>query len=144
MIYNVTSDFTKLSETSGTIQNTSRVYDIEVSDKATPDSGIILFGLNNFSFSNQTVYVRCIGGSAEIRVVPFTTDTTSGGASSASTADNFADDNDVENLYDDIFNQGGTSSGGDSAVTDPDMDSELDNIFGQYSTFNECTRFEVE
>ena len=130
MIYNVTSDFTKLNETSGTIQNTSRVYDIEVSDKATPDSGIILFGLNQLSF-NQTVYVRCIGGSAEIRVVPFTTDTTSGGASSSTPADEtFADDNDVENLYDDIFNQGGTSSGGDSAVTDPDMDSELDNIFG--------------
>lgn len=131
MIYNVTSDFTKLSETSGTIQNTSRVYDIEISDKATPDTGIILFGLNKFSFSNQTIYVRCIGGSAEIRVVPFTTDTTSGGASSPTPADdNFADDNDVENFYDDIFNQGGTSSGGDSAVTDPDMDSELDNIFG--------------
>lgn len=132
MIYNVTSDFTKLSETSGTIQNTSRVYDIEVSDKPTPDSGIILFGLNKFSFSNQTIYVRCIGGSAEIRVVPFTTDATSGGASSSSIPadETFADDNDVENLYDDIFNQGGISSGGDSAVTDPDMDSELDNIFG--------------
>lgn len=127
MIYNVTSDFTKLSETSGTIQNTSRVYDIEVSDKPTPDSGIILFGLNNFSFSNQTVYVRCIGGSAEIRVVPFTTGTTSGGASSSTTPadETFADDSDVDNFYDDIFNSGGTS-----AVTDPDMDSELDNIFG--------------
>ena len=106
MIYAVTSDFVKINETQGTIQNTSRVYDIEVSDKPEPNSGIILFGLNKFSFSG-TKYIRCIGGSAQVRVVPFATDSTGDNSSSSSSSidgEHFADDDEMQKAIDDIFN----------------------------------------
>ena len=86
MIYNVTNDFTKINETSGTIQNTSRVFDLEVSNSPEPNSGFLLFGLNKFSFHNETIYLRCIGGVADVRVVPFST---SGGGNAASNIDDF-------------------------------------------------------
>ena len=130
MLYTVTNDFVKINETQGTIQNSSRVFDIEVSDKSEPNSGIILFGLNKFSFSG-TKYIRCIGGAAQVRVVPFATD--NGGSTSSvddfdSQVDSilggetFANDDDMQNAIDDIFN-------GNSTVSDSDIDSELDNIF---------------
>ena len=132
MIYNVTNDFTKINETSGTIQNTSRVFDLEVSNSPEPNSGFLLFGLNKFSFHNETIYLRCIGGVADVRVVPFST---SGGGNAASNIDDFnsqldsilsgetfADDDDMQSAIDDIFNGSSTSS-------DPDIDSALDNIF---------------
>ena len=122
MIYTVTNDFVKINQTQGTIQNTSRVFDIEVSDSPSHNSGIILFGLNKFSF-NGTKYIRCIGGTAEVRVVPFATELSGGGVSSTSEGDNFADDNDMQNAIDDIFN------GNSNPSSDPDIDSELDNIF---------------
>lgn len=122
MIYHVNNDFIKINETSGTIQNTSRVFDLEVSDSPTPNSGIILFGLNKFSFSNETIYLRCIDGVADVRVVPFVTDS-SGGGSSSTSGDNFADDSDMENAYNDIFNGNGIPT------SDTDIDSALDDIF---------------
>lgn len=83
MNYNVTSDFTKLSETSGTIQNISYVHTLEISNSNSKNSGFLLFPLNKVSF-NGAVYVRCTdeGGRADIRVVNFIADS-SGGASSA-------------------------------------------------------------
>lgn len=133
LLYRVNTDFIKISETTGTIQNTSRVFDLEVSNQPEPNSGIILFGLNKFSFSNETIYLRCIDGVADVRVVPFTTDGSSGGGSSADDfdsqldsifgGDSFADDNDMENAFNDIF------SGGSSYASDPDIDSALDDIF---------------
>ena len=123
MIYTVTDDFVKINETQGTIQNSSRVYDIEVSDSPEPNSGIILFGLNKFSFSG-TKYIRCIGGAAQVRVVPFSTDNSGGGTSSSSIdGDNFANDTDMENAYNDIFNGNG------NPISDPDIDSAIDDIF---------------
>ena len=131
MIYTVTNDFVKINQTQGTIQNTSRVFDIEVSDSPSHNSGIILFGLNKFSF-NGTKYIRCIGGTAEVRVVPFATELSGGGSSvddfdsqldSILGGDNFADDTDMQNAIDDIFN------GNSNPSSDPDIDSELDNIF---------------
>lgn len=127
MIYHVTNDFVKITETSGTIQNSSRVFDIEVSDSPTPNSGIILFGLNQFSFSGSK-YIRCIGGSADVRVVSFDTKSTSdtddfdSQVDSILSGDQFADDNDLLNAIDDIFN-------GNSSSSDPDIDSALDDIF---------------
>lgn len=123
MLYRVNSDFIKISETSGTIQNTSRVFDLEVSNQPEPNSGIILFGLNKFSFSNETIYLRCIDGVADVRVVPFVTDS-SGGGSSSTSGDNFTDDSDMENAFNDIFNGGGISY-----ASDTDVDSALDDIF---------------
>ena len=74
MIYNVTDHFVQINETSGTIQNTSYIFDVEISNKAEIDSGILLFPLNKVSFSNQSLFARCIGGYAQIRVVPFILD----------------------------------------------------------------------
>ena len=134
LLYRVNSDFIKISETSGTIQNTSRVFDLEVSNQPEPNSGIILFGLNKFSFSNdETIYLRCIDGVADVRVVPFTTDATGGGSSvddfdsqldSIFGGDSFANDSDMENAFNDIFNGGGISY-----ASDTDVDSALDDIF---------------
>jgi len=130
MLYTVTDDFVKVAEAQGTIQNSSRVFDIEVSDKPEPNSGIILFGLNKFSFTG-TKYIRCIGGNAQVRVVPFATDFSGGGSSvddfnqqldSIIGGDHFANDDDMQQAIDDIFN-------GNSTISDPDIDSELDNIF---------------
>lgn len=70
MLYSIANEFVKISETRGTIQNTSSVYTVEVSDKATPDSGILLYPLNKMSFNGE-VYLRCIGGCAPVRVVSF-------------------------------------------------------------------------
>ena len=131
MLYTVTNDFIKINETQGTIQNTSRVFDIEVSDSPSPNSGIILFGLNKLSF-NGTKYIRCIDGNAEVRVVPFATDSTGGSSvddfnsqlDSILGGDSFADDNDMQNAIDDIFN------GNSNPSSDPDIDSALDDIFG--------------
>lgn len=64
--------FTRINETSGTLQNTSKICDVEVSNEAVENTGIILSPQDKFSFSNATLYVRCVGGGgAEIRVVPF-------------------------------------------------------------------------
>ncbi|MBR0062215.1 MAG: hypothetical protein IJP68_12140 [Selenomonadaceae bacterium] len=104
MRYNITGDFTKITETAGTIQNVSNVYTVEVSDKAEADSGIFLYPLNKFSFTDKTLFVRCvdINGHAEIRVTDFPVDSggiVSGGSSSA----NVATDEQIDNLLDDLF-----------------------------------------
>ena len=97
--------FTKLDPTTGTIQNNSLIYDVEVSDKAEVGSGILLHARNKYTFFNQVLYVRCCakGGWAEVNVVPFLVD--SGG----------------------IFSGGGSSG----VVDDPEhfTDDDLDDIF---------------
>ena len=106
MRYVVSNDFTKISETAGTIQNVGNVYPVEVSDKAEPDSGILLYPLNKISFSDKTLYIRCTeaDGQAEIHVVPFTVD--SGGSMSSggfSAAGDIATDEQIDDLLDDLF-----------------------------------------
>lgn len=71
MIYSLTENFTQISETTGTIQNASHIGTIEMSDSNAPDSGILIYPLQKVSFSDQTVYLRCIDGYAEARVLPF-------------------------------------------------------------------------
>ena len=106
MIYNVTNEFTKISETSGTIQNVGYVYPVEISDKAEADSGILLYPLNKISFADKTLYMRCAepNGQAEIHVVPFVVDsdgnTSSGGSS---TPANVATDEQIDDILDDLF-----------------------------------------
>lgn len=101
MRYEVTGEFVKIGETTGTIQNTSNVYAVEVSHKAEADSGIILYPLNKFSFNDAVLYVRCVdvGGRAVINVSPFVVDmgvgVISGGLSSGTAAFNDTDVADV-------------------------------------------------
>ena len=102
MLYNVTDQFTKLAETAGTIQNVSNIFSVEVSDTAEPNSGFLLFPLNKISVASTQLYVRCVDGTAEVRVVPFVDNsvTSSGGTSSAG---NVATDEQIDDLLDDIF-----------------------------------------
>lgn len=105
MRYNVTGEFTKISETTGTIQNVSN-YSVEVSDKAEAGSGILLYPLNKFSFNEVVLFMRCVdvGGRAEILVTPFTVDmgigVISGGGSSSGTQ-SFNDSTDVDDVFKD-------------------------------------------
>lgn len=106
MRYLVTNQFTQITETSGTIQNVGNVYPVEISDKAEPDSGILLYPLNKISFTDKTLFMRCTeaNGQAEIHVVPFTVDSgggTSSGGTSAPT--NVATDEQIDDLLDDLF-----------------------------------------
>ena len=71
MLYSLTGEFTQIAETTGTIQNSSHVGTIEMSTSDTPDSGILIYPLQKVSFSDQTIYLRCIDGYAEARVLPF-------------------------------------------------------------------------
>lgn len=113
MIYRVASEFLKINETSGTIQNTSHVHTLEISDKAESDSGILLFPLNQFTFSGEK-YLRCIdNGTIAVRVVSFSNHTS---------GDSYSDD-DPNALIEDIWNNPNT---GDS--DDPFID-DLNNIF---------------
>lgn len=82
MRYIVSGEFTKIDETSGTIQNTSKINVVEVSDTNEKGSGIMLYPLDRFTFS-KSLYARCVdGGGAEVRVVPFEVDAQGGGVSS--------------------------------------------------------------
>ena len=129
MLYSIASEFVKINETHGTIQNTSSVYTVEVSDKAEIDSGFLLMPLNKMSFDGE-VYLRCAegGGRALIRVVSFLVN--SGGVASESsvTVDDslVITDEELDTLLDEAFNGDGTSS----VPADPEIDQLLDDIFG--------------
>lgn len=120
MIYNVTSSFTRITETAGTIQNNSYIYPIEVSNQAVADSGILLYPLNKFSFSGTQLYLRCIegGGRAEIRIVPFTLDfgISQGGTSTATDSLDAA----VDEIISDAMSGNYTS--------DPDTDATINDM----------------
>ena len=104
MRYLLTKDFIKISETSGTIQNVSDRNIVEVSNQAVAGSGLLLFPKKFFSFSYSDLFVRCVagGGGAEIRVVPFATNTAGGNQSigeySEESDDAFIDD--MTHLFD--------------------------------------------
>ena len=92
-----------------------------MSTSNTPDSGILIAPLQRITFSGRTIYLRCIDGWAEARVVPFIVD--SGGGSSSSDT------------------QGGGSTVDDSQIiTDEEVDQLLDDIFDQQRPLDECTR----
>ena len=132
MRYTVTSEFTRINESGGTIQNTSNIYTIEVSAYTSKDSGILVYPLNTITFRGSPVYMRCIDDNAlaDVRVVSFTI-----GGESATVADEntvvidgvtytVAGGADVNSGIDAAFNGDGSTSSGD-----PDFDSSLDNIF---------------
>ncbi|MBQ6298712.1 MAG: hypothetical protein IJK81_13695 [Selenomonadaceae bacterium] len=112
MNYPLSKQFTKISETSGTIQNPSRFKTIEVSNSNEPSSGLLLEPLQKYTFQNVTIYLRCIDGNSEARVVPFSVDSGGGGSSNSSSTSeqNFN--------IDDIWND----TTGDSSATDFDAD----------------------
>ena len=124
LIYNLTNTFTRLSESTGTIQN-SGSGSIEVSNQRTFGTGIILKPGEKFSFTNTTLYARAEGKNSIARVVPFLLGaggvaTVSGGGGDSSVPSDYSGD--VEDIWDDT--QTSTQS------YDPDFDNVLDNIYG--------------
>lgn len=154
MRYTVTSEFTKLNESEGTIQNTSQIYSLEVSAYQSKDSGILVYPLNSITFKGSPVYMRCIDtdGFIDVRVLSFDNVTPSedddpnvviidgipytveSGANMNSATNSIFDDDtnpvtsgdDINTVIDNIFNGTDTAP----ASGDTDFDSSLDNIFG--------------
>ena len=129
MRYLLSKNFTKISRTSGTVQNTSRTCTLEMVESDEPDTGVLILPLQKHSFQNTAIYLRCIDGWAEACVVPFVLDvgTSTGNSPSSSGSvaegDNFADDDEVEKMFDDIFGSNENVTG------DNEFNSELDNLF---------------
>lgn len=87
MIYNLTQSFTQITETTGTIQNTSNITTLEMSTSNTADTGILIYPLEKVSFSNKTIYLRCVDGAgARARVIPFELVTEGGDMQAVSSA----------------------------------------------------------
>lgn len=116
LLYSLTTDFTKLNETQGTVQNSSNIFTLELSDSTEPDSGVLIYPLNKLSFSG-TKYLRCIDGNSLARVVSFAE--VAAASSSGSSDDNVAD------VIDEIWNNAGDSS----AVEHDDFSDVLNDIF---------------
>ena len=74
MKYLISKDFTKIDETSGTVQNSGSSGTIEMSETNEPDTGVLLYPQQKHSFRDAVIYLRCIDGWAEARVVPFKLD----------------------------------------------------------------------
>ncbi len=74
MRYLLSKEFKKISETSGTIQNASNIRTLEMTTFAVPNSGILIPPLRTHTFTGTTIYLRCVDGWAEARVVPFIVD----------------------------------------------------------------------
>ena len=75
MRYMLSKEFTKISETSGTIQNASQIRTIEMSTSNAAGSGILINPLQKHTFSNlSNVYLRCVDGQCAACVVPFFVD----------------------------------------------------------------------
>lgn len=88
MEYIVTSDsFTKISETAGTLQNLDKENEIEMSESPVFDSGLRVKTGEKLNFSNTDIYLRCVkdGGTAIVRIVPFSVDVKGGDDSSVDT-----------------------------------------------------------
>ena len=105
MIYHVTNQFVPINETSGTIQNSGFIHDVEVSDKPEVNSGILLRPHDKISFSGTTLYMRCVdeNSAVDIRVVPFfiNAGTNSGGGSST---DDYTQDDAANDIINDAWN----------------------------------------
>ena len=118
MIYTITSEFTKLNESQGTVQNSSNIFTLELSDSNIPDSGVLIYPLNQLSFSG-TKYLRCVDGTVQARVVAFAAVAATDNAAGSVVED------DNEDVINDIWNNAGDSS----AVEHDEFSDVLDNIF---------------
>lgn len=104
LVYHVSKEFVRIEDVSGTIQNVSNVYTVEVSDRAVENSGVLIFPLNQLAFCGQ-LFMRCTDGFAEVRVVPFG----QGGGISAVTLDgetyNVATASDISDMLNSVFEE---------------------------------------
>lgn len=78
ILYILSKDFTEISATTGTVQNASKICTLEMSNTNTPDSGILIAPLQKVTLNGKTIYLRCVDGYAETRVLPFVVDFSDG------------------------------------------------------------------
>ena len=126
MLYTLTSSFTRLSETTGTIQNSSS-HSIEVSNQEIFGTGVVIKPGETFSFSNAILFARCEGAKAVVRVVPFVLG--AGGTSSSSSSPDYTGD--VEDMWNDSGDP--TQEMWDNPTDEPydaDFDKVIDGIYG--------------
>lgn len=127
MIFNIGANFARLPFATGTVQNVSSLYAVELSEDPSNEGGILLFPREKFSFSRTTLYARCSGGLVRLNVVAFVDDQ-SGSDSDSTVVDDstVATEDELDNLMDEIFS-GGSSSADDER--DPDVDAMIDDVF---------------
>lgn len=98
------AEYTKLSVSSGTVQNISVGAPVELTTtRNTPNSGIILYPRQKYQFSSATLYAKSAWDTnqlVEIRVVPVIS---GGGGGGGGGGGNTADDADVEDMLEDVF-----------------------------------------
>lgn len=98
MIYELNQNYTKIAETTGTIQNESHINTIEMS-QSNQDSGILIYPLQKVSFSNKDVYLRATDGAARARVIPFTVDMGSSSDSGGSIETDSFNQDDIDDIF---------------------------------------------
>lgn len=128
MLYTLTSSFTRLSETTGTIQNSSS-HSIEVSNQEIFGTGVVIKPGETFSFSGANLFARCEGAKAVVRVVPFVLGAGGSGSSSSSGTPDYTGD------VDDMWTDSGdpTQEMWDNPTDDPyddEFDKVIDHIYG--------------
>ena len=133
MLYNISDEFTKISQTRGTIQNTSQCYSVEISDNAVTGNGFLLYPFRCVSFTGN-IFARCAerGGHVRINVVSFVVNASGNSSGGGSYIDDssVASDSDIDNLLDDIFGNDDTPhSAAPSVASDADIDSLIEDIF---------------
>ena len=103
MRYTIGGDFIRINESSGTIQNTSQIYTLEVSTVATANSGLLVYPLKSFPFRGSPVYLRCVdrNGVIDVNVAPFTFGTSGGISSSGDTSYQTFDEQDLNDIFKD-------------------------------------------
>lgn len=140
MTYIISQDaITKISETSGTIQNTSQIEKVELSEREDFQNSIILYPMQSYTYSKQ-IYAKLFdsgGLSAELRVVNFI----AGGGSSSTVPSDIATDDEFNSMLDEILNgnasedtisgAGGTATVNGTVhnvISDNDFNSMLDDL----------------
>lgn len=129
------NEVTKITETSGTLQNISQLNAVELSESAEFTNNIILYPLQKVSFQTQ-LYARLSGGAVlpvELRVIPIQLD---GGGSSGggdTPSGTIATNAEFEEMLDEVLP---TVEGGDitptvpsgAVATDEEFDDLLDDL----------------
>ena len=102
MFYDLSDEFTKISQTGGTIQNTSQCYSVEISDNAVAGNGFLLYPLRSVSFSGN-VFLRCTesGGHVRVNVVSFVVNASAGSSGNSSSDFDSFTDADINDIFKD-------------------------------------------
>ena len=105
MIYQIKpNEVIKISETSGTIQNTDQINKVEISENETFANNIILYPLQKVTFQNQ-IYARLFDNNdlpVELRVIPISLNAGGGGGNSSTDNADIATDDEFDEMLDEL------------------------------------------